>query len=120
MRRPVYLRRQTFCKYLNRKPPCNRILAVSIIRGSMTRIPGYVLCRLTRKKNVLESIADLFEFLSYVLFHLPLYTRELGNYLISLYRTASEKVHNLKIRLKRPLNSMHFFWVKKKSGAQFG
>jgi hypothetical protein len=36
-------------------------------------------------------------------------------HLISLYRTASEKVHNLKIRLKRALNSMHFFLVKRQT-----
>ena len=62
MRRPVYLRRQTFGKYLNRKPPCNRILAASVIRRRITRILGYVFCRLTRKKNALDSIADLFDF----------------------------------------------------------
>jgi hypothetical protein len=55
MWRPVYLRGHTFGKNLNRKPLCNRILAVSIIRRRITRILGYVLFRLTPKKNALES-----------------------------------------------------------------
>ena len=33
-----------------------------------------------------------------------------SNYLIPLYRAASEKVHNLKIRLKRPLTTMHYLF----------